>query len=70
MSAVRPNRRVENVRTEICHLGHFFSSREAAAAWLEANPEGMLHTVEEDFEIHRRVAEQRMGWSARRQTAC
>ena len=70
VSAVRPDRRVENVRTEICHLGHFFSSREAAAAWLEANPEGMLHTVEEDFEIHRRVMERQMGWSARKPTAC
>jgi len=70
VSAVRPDRRVENVRTEICHLGHFFSSREAAAAWLEANPQGMLHTVEEDFEIHRRVVEQQIGWSACGQTAC
>ncbi len=70
VSAVRPDRRVENVRTDICNLGHFFSSREAAAAWLEANPQGMLHTVEEDFEIHRRVAEHQMGWSACGGTAC
>ncbi len=70
VSAVRPDHPVENVRTQICHLGHFFSSREAAAAWLEANPEGMLHTVEEDFEIHRRVAEQQMGWSAFEKPAC
>ncbi len=70
VSAVRPDRRVKNVRTEICHLGHFFSSREAAAAWLEANPQGLLHTVEEDFEIHRRVAEQQMGWAACGGTAC
>lgn len=69
VSAVRPDRRVENVRTEICHLGHFFGSRAAASAWLEANPEGMLHTVEEDFEIHRRVAQQ-MGWSECRGTVC
>jgi alkylmercury lyase len=52
---------VGDVRAEICHLGHFFSSREAAAAWLEAYPEGTLNTVEEDFEIHRRVLEQ-LGW--------
>ena len=70
MSAVRPDHRVENARTEICHLGHFFSSREAAAAGLEANPEAMLHTVEEDFEIHRRVIEQQMGWSTCGGTAC
>jgi alkylmercury lyase len=70
VSAVRPDRRVENVRTEICHLGHFFSSREAAAVWLEANPQGMLHTVEEDSEIHRRAVEQQTAWSARGQTAC
>jgi hypothetical protein len=42
--------------------GHFFGSRAAAAAWLEVYPEGMLDSVDEDFEIHRRVLEQ-LGWS-------
>jgi len=64
VSEVRPDHPVEDVRTEICHLGHFFSSRAAAAAWLEANPEGMLNTVGEDFEIHRDVLE-RLGWKRR-----
>ncbi len=40
---------------------HFFSSRAAAGPWLEAYPEGMLNTVDEDFDIHRRVLEQ-LGW--------
>jgi len=64
VSEVRPDHPVGDVRAEICHLGHFYSSREAAAPWLEAYPEGMLNTVEEDFEIHRRVMEQ-LGWTRR-----
>ncbi len=62
VSEVRPNRAVADVRAEICHLGHFFSSRAAAAAWLAAYPEGMLNTVDQDFEIHRRVLGQ-LGWN-------
>lgn len=48
-----------DIRAETCDLGHFFSSPEAAAAWLETLPGG---TVEEDFDIHRRVLEQ-LGWN-------
>ncbi len=62
VSEVRPNRAVADVRAEMCHLGHFFSSRDAAAAWFKAYPEGMLNTVAEDFEIHRRVLRQ-LGWN-------
>jgi alkylmercury lyase len=32
-SAVRPATRVGDIRTDICALGHFFASREAAAGW-------------------------------------
>lgn len=64
VSKVRPDRHVGDVRVEICNLGHFFRSRDASAAWLEAYPEGTLSTVEEDFEIHRRVMEQ-MSWRQR-----
>ncbi len=64
VSAVRPNRGVTDVRAEMCNLGHFFSARDAATAWLEAYPEGMLNTVEEDFEIGRRVLDQ-LGWTRR-----
>jgi hypothetical protein len=54
VSSVRPTERVKDVR-EICGLGHFFSAREAASAWLAENPDGMLHLVAEGFEVHRRV---------------
>ncbi len=61
VSEVRPDHPVEDVRAETCNLGHFFCSREAADAWLGAYPEGMLNTVDEDFDIHRRVLVQ-LGW--------
>lgn len=55
VSSVRPTERVKDVRAEICDLGHFFSSREAASAWLAEYPDGLLHSVAEDFEVHRRI---------------
>jgi alkylmercury lyase len=61
VSLVRPDR-VDDVRAEVCALGHFFASREAAADWLAAHPEGMVHRVEEDFRLHREVMEQ-LGWA-------
>lgn len=63
VSEVRPDTRVADVRTEICAVGHFFSSREAAAPWLEHYPQGQVNSVEYDFELHKRVQE-RLGWSA------
>lgn len=62
VSSVRPAERVKDVRAEICGLGHFFSSREAASAWLNENPDGMLHSVTEDFEVHRQVFAE-MAWT-------
>lgn len=61
VSAVRPTERVRDVRAEICGLGHFFSSREAASDWLAEYPDGMLHSVAEDFEIHREILA-KLGW--------
>jgi len=61
VSEVRPEQRVADVRAEICSLGSFFSSREAAAGWLAEHPEGQLNSVEEDFELHRRVLTE-LGW--------
>jgi len=40
----------------------FFSSREAASAWLAEYPDGFLHSVAEDFEVHRRVLAE-LGWT-------
>jgi alkylmercury lyase len=61
VSLVWPDR-VDDVRAEVCALGHFFASREAAAAWLAAHPEGMVHSVEADFRLHREVMA-RLGWA-------
>lgn len=55
VSEVRPTEKVADIRAETCGLGHFFSSREAAAGWLQRNPEGLLHSVADDFAIHRQV---------------
>lgn len=67
MSLVRPDR-WDDVRAETCALGHFFASREAAADWLAANPEGMVHSVEEDFRLHQSVME-KLGWAVSRNAA-
>ena len=63
VSEVRPQNGVVDVRAEVCGLGHFFSSREAASEWLAAHPEGQVNSVEEDFVLHRSVIEE-LGWSA------
>lgn len=55
VSEIRPDHRGANVRTEVCNLGHFFSSREAAAGWLAQHPEGLVNSVAEDFEGHRQT---------------
>lgn len=62
VSLVRPEK-VGDVRAEICALGHFFASESAAAEWLEAHPEGMVHSVEDDFKLHREIM-LRLGWAS------
>jgi alkylmercury lyase len=64
VSEVRPRERAADVRGEVCHPGHFFASREAAAEWLEWFPEGHVNGVADDFELHRRVTLE-LGWVAR-----
>jgi alkylmercury lyase len=61
VSLVRPDR-IDDVRTDVCVLGSFFASSEAAGEWLAAHPEGMIHSVEDDFELHREVME-KIGWA-------
>lgn len=39
---------------------YFFASSEAAG--LAAHPEGMVHSVEEDFKLHREIME-KIGWA-------
>lgn len=63
VSEVRPSERVGDVRADICGLGHFFSSREAAAPWLEQHPQGQVNSGEYDFDLHKEVLA-RMGWRA------
>ena len=61
VSSIRPTTQVKDVRSEICSLGLFFSSRDAASDWLAAYPDGFLHSVQEDFEVHRQVFIE-LGW--------
>jgi hypothetical protein len=61
VSLVRPER-IEDVRNDVRVLGSFFASAEAATEWLAAYPEGMVHSVEDDFQLHREVME-KIGWT-------
>jgi alkylmercury lyase len=61
VSLVRPDK-VDDIRGEVCALGNFFASSEAAGEWLAAHPEGMVHSVEEDFKLHRELME-KIGWA-------
>jgi alkylmercury lyase len=54
VSLVRPDQ-VDDVRAEVCALGSFWPSREAATGWLAAYSQGMLHTVAEEFDLNREV---------------
>lgn len=62
VSEVRPSERVGDVRADICAVGHFFSSREMAAGWLTQYPQGQVHYVAQDFEIHRQMMVE-LGWA-------
>ncbi|WP_199434740.1 organomercurial lyase MerB [Qaidamihabitans albus] len=53
---------VENVR-DLCDLGNFFSSTEAAADWLATHPQGEVLPIAEEFEIGRRAVRE-LGWAA------
>lgn len=63
VSKVSPTEAVADVRAEICGLGHFFSSREAAADWLAHYPQGQVIPVTGDFEIVRQAMTE-LGWAA------
>jgi alkylmercury lyase len=62
VSLVRPER-FRDIRTEGCDLGWFFASEEAASEWRAAHPEGMIHSVEEEFKQTREMMF-RVGWAA------
>lgn len=63
VSRIRPAEAVADLRTQICALGSFFSSAEAASGWLASNPDGQVVPVEEDFEVNRRALSQ-LGWTS------
>ena len=67
VSKVHLTEAVGNVR-DLCDLGHFFSSRGAAAGWLAAHPDGEVVPVTEEFEIGRRAMGE-LGWAAGAQPA-
>jgi alkylmercury lyase len=61
VSKVRPDHAVADIRAEVCALGNFFDSRDAAAGWLQHNPQGTVVTIAEDFEVTR-LAMAELGW--------
>jgi alkylmercury lyase len=63
VSKVRPDHAVADVRTEVCALGSFFSSSEAAADWLAHYPQGKIVPITEDFEVTRQAMIE-LGWAA------
>lgn len=70
VSKVHLTEAVGDVR-ELCNLGNFFSSVEAAADWLAAYPQGEVIPIADEFKIVRRAAAE-LGWTApsTRQPSC
>jgi alkylmercury lyase len=65
VSRVRPDSAVADVRAEICALGNFFSSPQAAADWQTHYPHGTLVPIAEDFDVNRQAMIV-LGWTATR----
>lgn len=63
VSKVRPDHAVDDIRAQVCALGNFFSSAEAAADWLAHNPDGKVVTIAEDFEVTKQAMIE-LGWAA------
>lgn len=63
VSKVRPDHAVADLRAEICALGSFFSSPEAAADWLTRYPQAQVVPIAEDFEVTRQAMIE-LGWAA------
>lgn len=62
VSKVHLSEAVGNLRN-LCDLGHFFSSPEAAADWSAAHPEGEVVPIAEEFQIGLRAMAE-LGWAA------
>lgn len=52
---------VGNLRSDICDHGHFFASRDAAADWLAAHPDGQVRRIAGAFAECRASCEE-LGW--------
>lgn len=65
VSRMRPDRAVVDLRAEICALGNFFGSPEAAARWQAQRPGTALVPIGQDFEATR-LAVIELGWAAGR----
>ena len=63
VSKVRPTEAVSDVRGEICNLGNFFASAEAATGWLKQYPDGQVVPVTDEFAISRCVMGE-LRWNA------
>jgi alkylmercury lyase len=63
VSRLRPEAAVADVRAEICALGNFFASPEAAADWQAHHPDTALVPIRQDFEVTREAAVE-LGWAA------
>jgi alkylmercury lyase len=53
---------VNDIRAQVCDQGNFYSSADAAAAWLSEHPDGELLSVAETFERCRTTCRQ-FGWT-------
>lgn len=63
VSKVRPDHAVDDIRAQVCALGNFFSSEQAAADWLAHNSDGKVVTIAEDFEVTKQAMSE-LGWAA------
>lgn len=55
VSIVIPEECCGTIRTSFCNEVHFFRSREAASGWLEGHPDALIVSVQDGFEIGRRL---------------
>jgi alkylmercury lyase len=52
------------LRASICQFGHFFASRESAAAWAEKHPQGGVLTLDEAMDAARGMVSDTFGLAA------
>lgn len=62
VTKIRPDQAVADVRAEICNLGNFYSSPQAAADWQRQHPDGLIAPVADDYAItlHAMI---KLGWT-------